>query len=214
MGAFTFILIGPLSSSDYSTAPSRSLAALLRKLDSSSRIVDLIQNNTYTSLDHQFDRLWNEDMLPPNGGYLKTDKETNNTDMLGISMFHQLHCLGMIREEMQHLHQIINDLNTGGSGDMTTAKDHRRKGRRHSDGLDLDAGRPAHHDQKHTMHCFDYLRQTILRLADSTIERPKVFPDGTPYVDGQAQRRCKNWDILQGASANSDDEPISDDELR
>lgn len=175
MGAFTFMLIGPLSGSQYPAGEGRSLAALLRKLDMSSRDVHFVQDNNYTSLDHKFDGLWHDDMLPPNGGYFPMDKETNNTDKLGISMFHQLHCLGMIREEMQHLHEIIDNLNAGGTGEV---KSHHNS-RRHNDGFDFDAGRPAHHDQGHTLHCFDYLRQVSKHSLLREITKVADFSDNT-----------------------------------
>lgn len=57
-------------------------------------------------------------------------------------------------------------------------------------------------------------RQTIRCLADSTIERPKLYPDGTPFIDGMGDRKCKNWDLLYGASTTSDDEPMMADDLR
>lgn len=163
MGVFTFMLIGPLAGSGSNSGaalPSyngNSIAEFLQKLESSTRIMDFTENATFTSLDHQYDRLWDDHLIPSNGGYLTANKKTSNTDKLGISMFHQLHCLAMLREEMQNLHEVIDAAAKGKSPAM---HDHEhQRGRRDGPVVDTDAGRAKHHDQKHTMHCFDYLRQ-------------------------------------------------------
>ncbi|TQV99555.1 hypothetical protein IF1G_01770 [Cordyceps javanica] len=205
----TYSALKFLSETESSASGGNSLATLLRRVRSSSRMAVFSEHHNYTSLDHDFDWLWENDLLTPNGGYLTADKKTHNTDKLGISMFHQLHCLGMIREEMQHLHHVIEASRARGSA---YAQIH-QMARRHSDGVDLDSGRPAHHDEEHTMHCFDYLRQTMLCLADSTVERPGQLSDGKPYINGMGQRKCRNWELLYAASTRSDSEPMSDDEL-
>lgn len=244
MGVFTFMLIGPLAGSGSNSGaalPSyngNSIAAFLQKLESSTRIMDFTENATFTSLDHQYDRLWDDHLIPNNGGYLTANKKTSNTDKLGISMFHQLHCLAMLREEMQNLHEVIDAAAMGKSPAMHN--DEHQRGLRDGPVVDTDAGRVKHHDQKHTMHCFDYLRQvrriyqhykgawgrfrsrlthlnmkkTILCTADSTIERPKLTENGTPFIDGLGPRKCRDWDLWYAASAGSDDVPMVADDLR
>ena len=205
--SFTYFLLSPLLEA---AGPRPGIiASVIRELRESSREALFSEHHDYKSLDHARDRLWSDDLLTPNGGYFTVDHETNNTDKLGISMFHQLHCLSMIRDEMQRLHEVIGDGVTAGSAL-----------RRHSH-VGVDVGSPGHDDLEHTMHCFDYLRQvrsksfvseadqkSLLCMADVTIEHPKQFEDGKPYIDGMGPRKCKNWDLLYAASIESDKQPL------
>ena len=79
---------------------------------------------------------WESLLLPPNGGMLKVRTRNNTITDYGISMFHQLHCLTVLRglifpETSQH-----HGLSTSPS---------------HS-GDD-------HEDAVHWAHCFDYIAQ-------------------------------------------------------
>lgn len=40
---------------------------------------------------------WQSLLLPPNGGFLKVEEANGETKGYGVSMFHQLHCLTMMR---------------------------------------------------------------------------------------------------------------------
>jgi Mycotoxin biosynthesis protein UstYa len=82
----------------------------------------------------------------------------NNTEIFSISMYHQLHCLAMIRHA--YYHPLDAHMHHGGRSDASQ--------------------RTVHLD-----HCFDYLRQAITCAADMTVEWAKVEYDGTRrQVDG------------------------------
>ncbi|KAH8817354.1 hypothetical protein F5884DRAFT_663008 [Xylogone sp. PMI_703] len=132
--------------------------------------------NNYQSLDPADDKYW-EDLLTPNGGFViveephiieshhgTTDDIAFASRVRGISMFHQLHCLQMIRSALQE--------SSGG------------KHQGHSEAGSL---RPAH-----WLHCFDYLRQSILCLADDTLETVHVGSNGDLLIDGMVQHQCRD----------------------
>lgn len=75
-------------------------------------------NQQYTNLSAQYDHLWEEELLTKSGGFI-TDPSSSGHDpsYAGISMFHQLHCLSMIRmalkdsgERMPHLTHCLDYL--------------------------------------------------------------------------------------------------------
>ncbi|KPI38755.1 uncharacterized protein AB675_5937 [Cyphellophora attinorum] len=123
----------------------------------------------YANLSHSYDALW-EDMLPANGGFL-IDKATGRSE--GITMFHQLHCLQLLRIGLQRGH---DDGMGRGSGHVTDGK-----------------GQNMHANDEHYLHCLDYLRQTSLCMADSTIEKTidRKKP-GRKLVDGYVTHRCSD----------------------
>ena len=54
---------------------------------------------------------WDEYLLTPNGGFIMVDEGDGVTKGYGVTMFHQLHCLGMIRTmlfggSMNHDHEV------------------------------------------------------------------------------------------------------------
>lgn len=167
VAAFAFMLIGPLSGLETPADTGHSLTRLLHKLDSSSRIAHFVEHKDYMSLDPQYDGLWSDDLLTPNGGYVIMDKETNKTDKMGISMFHQLHCLAMIRDEMQYLSSIIDAVKEAAifKGEWEPKEPVER---RHGHKSNMDLGNPGHHGQTHVLHCFDYLRQVRSRCIRVT----------------------------------------------
>ncbi|KID94595.1 hypothetical protein MAJ_09445, partial [Metarhizium majus ARSEF 297] len=155
---------------------------------SARRVVDFAHvGDAYQSLDvlaHEHDRLWREDLLPPNGGYLTLARAPNDTAArLGVAMFHQLRCLAAIRSEMQRL-----------------------QARAH--------GAPEDQDRHRALACFDYLRQSLLCHADATIEADGGTGVAEGLAEGMRERQCRDWHILYEASTRSDDEPVLPDDLR
>ncbi|KAK2011707.1 hypothetical protein LZ32DRAFT_511519, partial [Colletotrichum eremochloae] len=105
----------------------------------------------------------------------------------GISMFHQLHCLDILRRAFQMLLEAT---------DLHQPEMQQRSSNPHE----------SHYDQDHWTHCFDYLRQqSILCNADGTMEPPKINSHGHEIVDGMIERQCKDWGILYLASEQSGD---------
>ncbi|KAK1993873.1 hypothetical protein LX36DRAFT_585453 [Colletotrichum falcatum] len=123
--------------------------------------------------------------------------EKNQTHKYGISMFHQLHCLGILRGAFQMLHESTDSHQP----DLRETRIHRRDDEIHRSA----SAHELHYNQDHWTHCFDYLRQAILCNADGTIEPPKVNTDGHEIVDGMVERQCKDWGILYLASEQSGD---------
>jgi len=98
-----------------------------------------------------------------------------------VSVFHQLHCLGMIRESYYASLQ----------------------GRRpHIHGDEALPDEKLEESQvEHTGHCFDYLRQALMCAADMTLEwAAEVPPGGVPFtVDGWGiTHQCRNWNQVIG----------------
>ncbi|KAK9771972.1 hypothetical protein AB5N19_06973 [Seiridium cardinale] len=158
-----------------------------------TRQMKFSEHDDYMSLSHDFDSLW-ADLLPPNGGFiLRPDKNGVNRKH-GISMFHQLHCLGMMRDAVQDMTERLTAAEKPGP--------HGHAEKRGSHGLHD----PLAHDD-HWLHCFDYLRQAILCNADATIEPPSITFQGNGIIDGMIQRECKDWNTLYSAATEHDGRP-------
>ncbi|MCJ1445533.1 MAG: hypothetical protein MMC23_006038 [Stictis urceolatum] len=141
----------------------------------------------YQDIGPKGDQAW-AGLFTENHGYLFQQYRLEGTEqdtvrVYGISMFHQLHCLQMIRFTMAAWNTTLHNALTGD---------------------DL----PVHHDidGRHWLHCLDYLRRTTLCLADDTLEQPKVDPkhEGKDIVSGEGTRMCRNnsrlyeWARLSG----------------
>lgn len=94
------------------------------------------RNEEYHDFSHDQDHLWDE-LRPPNGGF--------NADGDGIAFFHQIHCMQMIREQMQAL--LLSSGDYVGSLEAVEGKIKRD---------------PVFLPKRHVAHCFDYLRQVNL----------------------------------------------------
>ncbi|KAA8565466.1 hypothetical protein EYC84_009326 [Monilinia fructicola] len=70
-------------------------------------------------------------------------------------------------------------------------------------GTGHDFGHAEHGDPLHWLHCFDYLRQTILCNADGTLEPPKLDSRGKENVDGMGERQCRDPEELWRLSLES-----------
>ncbi|KAK4222472.1 hypothetical protein QBC38DRAFT_427227 [Podospora fimiseda] len=130
----------------------------------------------------------------PHGGFLRVrEPDGREVAPYGISMYHQLHCVEMLRSYI-------------------TGVPH---------GNHQHHGRHEHHDEKpqvmdkldepHMIHCLDYLAQAIVCAADDTIEpfRLKKVGNNTfvSIVDGSdTLHHCRNskaiFDIVKSAGAN------------
>lgn len=95
----------------------------------------------YQSLTTEADKLWNG-ILTPNGGYIyRDDSKMSTRRPYGISMFHQLHCLQMIRRAFIDAMQ----------NSTSTSFYHSHTSHTHT--------REVNDGAEHLMHCFDYIRQ-------------------------------------------------------
>ena len=96
-------------------------------------------NAKYMNLSHDADVEW-ETLMTPNGGFIEQPDSEGIMRKHGVAMFHQLHCLIMLRTEIQRLMHI----------------DQSHHGRR---GGETEQDREALHEKYHWMHCIDYIRQ-------------------------------------------------------
>jgi Mycotoxin biosynthesis protein UstYa len=128
------------------------------------------QDASWVGTSPAVDEQWNQHVDNSLLGYIQIPNPTaynlkpgvshglKDTEIFSISMYHQLHCLAMIRHA--YYHPLDAHMHHGGRSDA--------------------AQRAAHLD-----HCFDYLRQAITCAADMTVEWAKVEYDGTRrQVDG------------------------------
>lgn len=107
--------------------------------------VEFYEHDDYKDLSPENDHLW-EDLLTGNGGFLvQEDPDEGQLRRYGIGMFHQLHCLQMIRGSLQAAEM------PGGSGANHAHGQHAHSG---------DASGKAH-----VLHCLDYLRQVSFSLV-------------------------------------------------
>ena len=120
-----------------------------------------------------------------------SDATSDEPKGYGVSMFHQLHCLTMIRKML--LHQPM------------------------SAGMEAQ-GEAWLKDPKHWTHCLEYLVQAILCAADDTLEEPKptknFMGDVVDGIDGMGHtHQCRNATRLWEKVIESDQNPVSEEEL-
>ncbi|KAF2636001.1 hypothetical protein P280DRAFT_553343 [Massarina eburnea CBS 473.64] len=143
-------------------------------------------------LSEEADTNW-ASLATPKGGFLRVQYNESYVQLWGISMFHQLHCLEMIRMTLQKEMGI------------------KAKGNHHHGG-----GKGAEHedDPEHITHCFSYLAQALQCAGDSTIEKPWEAHSRQGYikvdgVDGlDIVHQCKNTDHMWKAARKSEEKAV------
>lgn len=95
----------------------------------------------FQSIDSASDAAW-DNILPPNGGYIYRQEGRGQKQGYGISMFHQLHCLQMVRTKLQTM---TSHMAAGGESGQREQHAHQH-----------------HVDDDHVFHCLDYIRQVFL----------------------------------------------------
>ncbi|KAI8626642.1 hypothetical protein F5Y19DRAFT_216915 [Xylariaceae sp. FL1651] len=135
------------------------------------------EHAAYQNLSRTYDTLWNE-LVPENGGFYPEQDSNGKVVAKGLSMFHQLHCLAMIRISLQRAMGFINNTDV-----MSASHAH------HHDHPDSS----IEEETEHVLHCFDYIRQVMLCMADETVEDvSEEAKDGRPIVTGMVERKCKD----------------------
>ncbi|CAD6446913.1 3ae1a250-aadf-473e-9b7e-67ae259eaffa [Sclerotinia trifoliorum] len=133
------------------------------------------------------DAAW-DNLMPPGRGFVLVENpekyglrpglpSVNGPDQYSVSVFHQLHCLGMIRES-------YNSALPGVWPHIQGDKNLSDKSAQES-------------NREYIGHCFDYIRQSLMCSADMTIEWAMEMPDGKPpfTIDGWGiTHNCRNWD--------------------
>jgi hypothetical protein len=151
--AFFVTVLGKIGSLETQLLPSEHDGVLysqvVRDVETSSKTTTFFEHPEYKDLGHDYDFYW-ENLRPPNGGYLARPGQDGLRKLDGISMFHQLHCLEMLRKAVQQFDAEIAALKANHTLPRRVVEDSRE-----------DAEHQGHSsfDERHWMHCFDYLRQ-------------------------------------------------------
>lgn len=106
----------------------------------------------YQNWSQAADPLW-EQLIPANGGFIVDESNPENS-VYGLAMFHQLHCVQMIRNAFQELYARLDGRSDGGGNVLH----------------DLDEG--------HLLHCLDYFRQVSTPFLTARVHGGGVLPLG------------------------------------
>ncbi|KAK1979233.1 hypothetical protein LZ30DRAFT_597385 [Colletotrichum cereale] len=124
----------------------------------------------------EVDEAW-ASLLPKEGGFFKHPRLAPRKSC--VAVFHQLHCLDMIRQTLYEARPDFAARQQRHRNDTTAHDDHNHA-----------------HDMYHVGHCFDLVRQSILCRPDLTIEV------GDPAIGGVTgfgtEHRCVDWEQLMG----------------
>ncbi|KAF2197594.1 hypothetical protein GQ43DRAFT_424242 [Delitschia confertaspora ATCC 74209] len=137
--------------------------------------------------------IWNS-ILPPGRGFvfvpdsekygLKEGQQTEWGQIFSVSLFHQLHCLGLLRKQYWTLMDAVLEEDPDAAHELAVKQ----------------------HGSMHTGHCFDYLRQGIMCAGDMSMEWPRDEPNGGKriHVDGWGiPHKCKSWVSFQSFFART-----------
>ncbi|MCJ1391224.1 hypothetical protein MMC18_004086 [Xylographa bjoerkii] len=152
-------------------------------------------------LSHAGDATWASTVLPAKGGFLWVRHNETYEESYGITMFHALHCLKLIRANLQELPYMqlfaAEQAKQMGEGEGRVLnnihEDLEKRGLVHNNHLG---------DPDHVAHCVSYIAQSLACSGDSTIEPPWEERDGGGYivkhgVDGEGtQHQCKDTSML------------------
>jgi hypothetical protein len=128
------------------------------------------------------DAIWSTISSTKQGGFLWVRYNETYKTGHGVSMFHALHCLSMIRDAVKGP--------KSGAG-------------AHSHGSKRGIHEGKSEEEMHLGHCLSYVAQSLLCSADGTLERPKTYTDDAGNVlkddiDGEdIQHQCKSADYLR-----------------
>jgi hypothetical protein len=180
-----------------------------------TRPVTFQQRSKYFDLSEAGDGNWTS-LLPPNGGFVSSpSREGPGYEMVGITMFHQLHCLQMIRSTIQDLmagRPVGSRMNERMENEMFQAK----QGHPYlDDSFGVRKRHGPHLDQEHWVHCLDYLMQGILCAADDTIEFAHEDDEGARTVDGyEVTHQCRSadsiWEKVMGKQSTPGWRPVTE----
>lgn len=119
-------------------------STLLEKLQTSTcpslntTVTLFSEHYEYQNWSQSADPLWQE-LIPKNGGFI-VDSGNPQAPIYGLAMFHQLHCVQMIRNDFQELYARLDGRSDGRNNVLHDI------------------------DEAHLLHCLDYLRQVSMIL--------------------------------------------------
>jgi hypothetical protein len=165
----------------------------LHLLTTRTHPVTFQQRPEFFDLSEDGDGNWTS-LLPPNGGFVShPSPDGPGYEMVGITMFHQLHCLQMIRGTIQDL-MAGRPVGSRMDGKLDEDTKHAKHSHQYLDDFGV---RKRHLDQEHWVHCLDYLMQGILCAADDTVEFGHENAEGRRVVDGyEVTHQCRSADRI------------------
>jgi hypothetical protein len=105
-------------------------------------LFEFLERPDIESLDSTVDEAWNQAMNTPLGGFLLVRHNETYSQGWGVSMFHSIHCLGILRSTMQNYFGLAPE-----HGGGHAAHSH---GQRDGATLHVD-------ERKHAEHCLGYI---------------------------------------------------------
>ncbi|TID17802.1 uncharacterized protein E2P81_ATG10777 [Venturia nashicola] len=105
----------------------------------------------------------------------------NGNEMYGISMFHQLHCLGAIRHTLwQLMDGNLDPIEFAAMDGDTTSPQFV----------------PHDHGLWHLKHCFNYVRHALQCYGDTTIEIPTYFDGHKIFLGWNTTHQCRSFEHI------------------
>ncbi|KAI3554524.1 hypothetical protein CABS03_07786 [Colletotrichum abscissum] len=122
-------------------------------------------------------------LIPKEGGFFEHPAITSGVSCFAV--FHQIHCLDMLRLALYELHP-------GTKGNRQNSS-HATSHQKHS-GADSTTDANSSYDIYHVGHCFDLLRQAIMCRPDLTVEI--LEPEFGGVTGFGTKHQCVNWQEL------------------
>ncbi|KAI0143738.1 hypothetical protein GGR57DRAFT_518216 [Xylariaceae sp. FL1272] len=139
------------------------------------------------------DAAWSTISSTKQGGFLWVRYNDTYRTGHGVTMFHALHCLSMIR-------------------DMIKVSEGRPATHSHSLERGIRGAKSEH--EMHIGHCLSYIAQSLLCSADGTLERPRTYTDDAGNVlrddiDGEdIKHQCKSASYLREKIEQTEQRPL------
>ncbi|KAH8897176.1 hypothetical protein GQ53DRAFT_760356 [Thozetella sp. PMI_491] len=114
--------------------------------------------------------------LDLSGGYPLKDRDAPSAEEYTISLFHQIHCLAVIKSRLSLLHEWYRETND-------------------KEYLNVALNQV---EDEHIYHCVDYIRQAIICNGDTTLEKSRAV-NSKPVrgVDGWGvTHECRDFDAI------------------
>ncbi|KAL7943581.1 hypothetical protein V8C42DRAFT_327913 [Trichoderma barbatum] len=161
-------------------------------------LFEFLERHDIESLDRAADEAWDQAMSTPLGGFLLVRHNETYSSGWGVSMFHSIHCLKMLRTTMQNYFGLA----PGTTGYATHTHDGRD-----SATLKVD-------ERTHVEHCLGYIGRALLCNGDDTLEPPftKYDAEGNiilSAVNGQGhQHSCRDSRLAWQTVFASEENPV------
>jgi len=164
-------------------------------------------NETFTQAPELgSDKAWSSLIPMGQGGYVAVDsrekvipysgQEVDLSDVRAVSVFHQIHCLNMLRVAY------FANQQTNTTADANQNPIHNHESHTHTQ---VNTHDHDHASSSHLLHCFDYLRQALMCSADTSLEPLRSSTLTTnPGVDGWGvTHQCRDYgEVMEWATVH------------